>query len=110
MRASWHGEVPNGVVYNHATIPFTWPVSSTPIRRGTPRTPGPWGPPLICTHADSSNDAFCVADTLSTVEQTTGTTVSVDTIMSLVSGDDGAEGSLDQAIGTGSLCTGCVAR
>lgn len=59
--------------------------------------------------ADPSNNEFCASDAVSTIQNTTDGDVTFDTVTSLLGGDESAAGRLQQAFGTGNLCTGCVA-
>ncbi|WVQ80780.1 hypothetical protein IAT38_002885 [Cryptococcus sp. DSM 104549] len=57
---------------------------------------------------NSTNGDYCVTDALTTVQDSTGTNVSVSTITSLLSGDSSTLSSLATVLSTGELCTECV--
>lgn len=68
-------------------------------------------PSLALADANSTrNNAFCVSDALTTIQNDTDTNVSFDTVTALLGGDNSTEEKLVQAFGTGNLCTGCVAE
>ncbi|OCF36794.1 hypothetical protein I316_01390 [Kwoniella heveanensis BCC8398] len=60
-----------------------------------------------CSKNSTTND-FCLTDTLYTIQNTTGTSLTVDYITSLVSGGSSGLSSLESVFQSGGLCTGCV--
>lgn len=56
----------------------------------------------------NSNNAFCLTDTLTSVQNATGQDVSISNVASLLAGNSAGLGSLTSALGGGRLCTGCV--
>ncbi|GMK54302.1 hypothetical protein CspeluHIS016_0108880 [Cutaneotrichosporon spelunceum] len=58
---------------------------------------------------NTTNNEFCVTDSLNTIQNISGTDVTFNTITSLLGGSADVESQLQQVLGTGDLCTGCVA-
>lgn len=65
---------------------------------------------LTLSRADNRNGDFCASDALNTIQNTTGIDVTFNTVTSLLGGDGSVAERLQQALGTGQLCTGCVAK
>ncbi|CAK9786312.1 unnamed protein product [Cutaneotrichosporon oleaginosum] len=57
---------------------------------------------------NATNNEFCAADALNTIQNVSGE-VTFNTITALLGGDGSATQRLQDALGTGELCTGCVA-
>ncbi|WWC89288.1 uncharacterized protein L201_004209 [Kwoniella dendrophila CBS 6074] len=60
-----------------------------------------------CSKNTTTND-FCVTDALNTVQNTTGQSITVSYISSILSGGGSGLSALESALTSGSLCTGCV--
>ncbi|RSH87395.1 hypothetical protein EHS25_003305 [Saitozyma podzolica] len=68
--------------------------------------------PEVYTAACSKNSTtggYCVTETLSTVQNTTGTNVTISFVLGILSGT-GNTSSLQSALSSGQLCTGCVSE
>ncbi len=69
----------------------------------------PWRPLYVPDDAYPSTNEFCASDAINTIQSTTSADVTFDTVTSLLGGNGDAASRLQQAFGTGELCTGCVA-
>ncbi|WVQ99459.1 hypothetical protein IAU59_006594 [Kwoniella sp. CBS 9459] len=60
-----------------------------------------------CSKNTTTND-YCLTDALYTIQNTTGSSITVDYVTSLVSGGGSGLSSLESVFQSGGLCTGCV--
>ncbi|BEJ11114.1 hypothetical protein CspHIS471_0105360 [Cutaneotrichosporon sp. HIS471] len=58
---------------------------------------------------NETNNEFCASDALNTIQNVSGTDVTFNTVTSLLGGNADVASTLQQVLGTGELCTGCVA-
>ncbi|WVW83937.1 hypothetical protein I302_105960 [Kwoniella bestiolae CBS 10118] len=57
---------------------------------------------------NTTTNAFCVTDALTTVQNATGQSITVNYLTSILSGDSSTLSGLQSVLSSGGLCTGCV--
>nr|XP_019001197.1 uncharacterized protein I203_06393 [Kwoniella mangroviensis CBS 8507]OCF64658.1 hypothetical protein I203_06393 [Kwoniella mangroviensis CBS 8507] len=57
---------------------------------------------------NSTTNTYCVTDALTTVQNATGQSITVNYLTSILSGDSSTLSGLESVLSSGSLCTGCV--